>query len=88
MEGITVYFCYIVIIGNEIADKLARETLKKNMVEVEVPLGRSEIKFEINRKLIQEWQQRRENSRTGRWFYSIEKSVGKKSTVLEDIEKK
>ncbi len=41
--------------GNETVDKLAKEALKKNLVDV--TLGRNEIKSGINRKIIRMWQQ-------------------------------
>ncbi len=80
VEGIIAYFCWVPahIVGNETADELAKEALKKNLVDVKVPLGRSEIKSVIHRKIIKIWQQRWENSITGRWYYNIVKSVGKK----------
>ncbi len=65
-------------IGN---DNLAKKALKKNLVDVKVPLGRNEIKSVINRKIIRIWQQRWENSSKGRWYYNIVKSVGKKEQL-------
>ncbi len=47
------------------ADKLAKKALKKNLVDVEVPLGRKEIQSVIDRKIIRIWQQRWENSSKG-----------------------
>uniref|UniRef100_A0A8C1TCJ5 RNA-directed DNA polymerase from mobile element jockey n=1 Tax=Cyprinus carpio TaxID=7962 RepID=A0A8C1TCJ5_CYPCA len=80
-EGIVVYFCWVPahigIVGNEKADQLAKEALKKNLVDIKVPLGRSEVKSVINKEIIKLWQQRWENSSTGRWYYNIEKSVRK-----------
>ncbi len=81
VEGIIVYFCWVPahigMVGNETAHKLAKKALKKNLVDVKVPLGRNEIKSVINRKIIRIWQQRWENSSKGRWYYNV-KSVGKK----------
>ncbi len=92
VDGIIVYFCWVPahigIVGNETADKIAKKTLKKNSVDVKVPLGRNEIKSVINRKIIRIWQQRWENSSKGRWYYNIVKSVGEKYSFMEGTERK
>ncbi len=92
VEGIIVYFCWVPahigIVGNETADKLAKKALKKNLVDIKVPLGRNEIKSVINRKIIRIWQQRWENSSKGRWNYNIVKSGGKKNSFMEGTERK
>lgn len=80
IEGILVYFCWVPahigIVGNEIADKLAKEALRKDLIDIKIHLGRNEVRSIINREIIRIWQQRWESSSTGRWYYSIVKSVG------------
>jgi len=46
------------------------------LVDIKIPLGRNEVRSIINREIIRIWQQRWESSSTGRWYYSIVKSVG------------
>lgn len=78
--GVVVYFCWVPshigVSGNEVADKLAKEALNKQEVEVHVPLGKREAKSILNEKLINKWQIRWDNSNTGRWHYSIIQTVG------------
>lgn len=78
---------HIGIEGNETADKLSKEALKKNLVDVKVPLGRNEIKSVINGKVIRIWQQKCENSSTGRWYCNIVESVEKKRVVFWKTQK-
>lgn len=83
IEGIIVYFCWVpahIGIGNEIGDKLAKEALRKDLIDIKIPLGRNEVRSIINREITKIWQQRWESSSTGRWYYSIVKSVGKKES--------
>lgn len=84
IEGIIVYFCWVPahigIVGNETADKLAKEALGKDMVDIKIPLGRNEVRSIIHREVIRIWQQRWESSSTGRWYYNIVKSVRNKES--------
>ncbi len=63
--------------GNEEADKLAKQAVDDEMVEIEMPHSIKEIKSVIKEKVIKKWQQYWDNENKGRHLYAIQKKVGK-----------
>ncbi len=68
---------HVGIKGNEEADKIAKQAVDDEMVEIELPHSIREIKSVIKEKVIKKWQQYWDNESTGRHLYAIQKKVGK-----------
>ncbi len=68
---------HVGIKGNEEADKLAKQAVDDEMVEIELPHSIKEIKSVIKEKVIKKWQQYWDNENKGRHLYAIQKKVGK-----------
>ena len=47
---------YFGVVGNKVADGLAKAALESCSVDVEVPQGRGEVKTLITEKVMDEWQ--------------------------------
>lgn len=62
--------------GNEKADKVAKEAIKKEDVEVNIKLSKSEGKGIVWRSVNQQWQQSWDNATKGRHLYEIQRKVG------------
>lgn len=62
---------HIGIRGNEEMDKLAKQALQREMIDMQVPLSKSEIKVLIWSKVIKEWQLKWSNGEKGRFLYSL-----------------
>ncbi|XP_053089092.1 uncharacterized protein LOC113540370 [Pangasianodon hypophthalmus] len=81
MMGICVAFCWIPahvgVKGNELADEYAKEATKKVDIDMQIKYGKSEMKCLIKQHVKNRWQKFWEEERTGRWFYSIQRIVGK-----------
>jgi len=61
--------------GNEKADELAKEALKAEQVEKQVPLSKSEIKTIIKDGIHKLWQDKWDKGGKGRHLYSIQQSI-------------
>ena len=61
--------------GNEVADKIARNALKKTYINVKVLAGRPEMYSIIREGLEREWQEEWENEQRGRLYFSVQPSV-------------
>lgn len=74
-NGISISFMWIPahigIRGNEEVDTLAKQALQKDIIELQVPLSKSEMKVLIWSKLIEEWQVEWNNGTKGRFLFSI-----------------
>uniref|UniRef100_A0A3P9LEU6 Reverse transcriptase domain-containing protein n=1 Tax=Oryzias latipes TaxID=8090 RepID=A0A3P9LEU6_ORYLA len=66
--------------GNEMADFLAKRALKRG-IEIEIPLGRTEFRAIIRRRIMEEWQTQWERERKGRHLFSIQDKVGRGMNV-------
>lgn len=66
---------HIGIKGNEEVDKLAKQALQKETIELQVPLSKSEIKVLIWSKLVKEWQDKWNNETKGRFLYNLRNKV-------------
>lgn len=62
--------------GNEKADYLAKEAIKADAVELEVPLNNSELRTVIKENVNKLWQERWDTDKKGRHLYQLQKSVG------------
>lgn len=58
------------------ADKAAKEAIKREYIDVTVNISKMEIKGIIKQKLKKRWQMQWEEKRKGLWFYKIQKRVG------------
>lgn len=63
------------IIGNERADKLAKKATKKETIEVNIKLSKSEGKSIVWRRATQQWQQRWESEGKGRHLFAVQDRV-------------
>lgn len=74
---------HVGIKGNEKVDKLAKDALKADQIEIKVPLSKSEIKVIIKDSINRRWQVTWDQEKKGRHLYSIQKEViGKKYSGL------
>lgn len=64
------------VVGNELVDTLAKESLKMNEV-IEIALSKSEAKCLIKEKIMREWQHEWDTAITGRHPYAVQSVVGK-----------
>lgn len=80
MMGLKVKFVWIPahygVIGNEVADKIAKQAAKGDQVDLNVSISKAEMKSMVKQKTRERWQKQWEEERTGRWFYSIQRKVG------------
>jgi ribonuclease HI len=79
--GVSVEFVWIPahvgIEGNEEVDKLAKTALKKEGVEIDIPLCKSEIKSIVKAAIIRLWQEDWNKESKGRHLFNIQSKVGK-----------
>ncbi len=68
---------HVGIKGNEEADKIVKQAVDDEIVEIELPHSIREIKSVIKEKVIKKWQQYWDNESTGIHLYAIQKKVGK-----------
>ena len=68
---------HIGVEGNERADKMAKRAIKHSISFI-VKISKSEGKSIIKEKLMEIWQKRWDEDKTGRWFYKIQKMVGER----------
>lgn len=66
---------HVGIEGNEKVDKLAKEALKADQVEIKVPLSKSEVKVIIKDNINRRWQDKWDQEKKGRHLYRIQKEV-------------
>ncbi|KAG5847791.1 hypothetical protein ANANG_G00129960, partial [Anguilla anguilla] len=62
--------------GNEKADKLAKEAVRREYVDLNVKLSKSEGKSIVWRGVIKQWQQHWDSETKGRHLYKIPNKVG------------
>lgn len=62
--------------GNEIVDKLAKTGLKKDEVDIEIPLSKAEAKCIVRKAVINIWQDNWNKELKGRHLYNIQDTVG------------
>ncbi len=62
---------HVGIKGNEEVDKLAKQALQRETIEIQVPLSKSEIKVLIWNKVSKEWQVKWNNGEKGRFLFSL-----------------
>ena len=67
---------HVGIVGNEKADKLAKEATAKEQVELSIKLPKSEGKSIIWRAVDKEWQEEWDKESKGRRLYKIQNKVG------------
>ncbi|KAM3606960.1 uncharacterized protein V6R79_000107 [Siganus canaliculatus] len=61
--------------GNERADKLAKEALMREAIDLAIPLGKSECYSACKDKLEHQWQMEWAEERKGRHFFSLQPST-------------
>ncbi|XP_035984330.1 uncharacterized protein LOC118557933 [Fundulus heteroclitus] len=80
MMGLVVNFVWVPahneIKGNEMADRMAKESTNKVRVDINVSFGITEIKGIIKQKAKDRWQKLWDEERKGRWLYKIQKRIG------------
>lgn len=67
--------------GNEEVDELAKQAVKRDSVELHIPLSKAEVKGMVWRKAIEEWQGKWNNETRGRFLYSINNTVSINTAV-------
>lgn len=67
--------------GNEDADILAKQALRLQIVNNNIPLGKAEGKTIIKMQMQKVWQEYWDTNETGRHFYNIQKQVGRGGVV-------
>ncbi|KAM4588109.1 uncharacterized protein PAE49_002694 isoform 1-T1 [Odontesthes bonariensis] len=79
--GIEIVFlwvpAHIGVRGNEWADKLAKEAVKKDSVELEIQYSKAEIKSVAKARVREKWQRLWNNGDTGRQYHAIQNEVGR-----------
>ncbi len=68
---------HIGIKANEEVDKLAKQVLQREIIEIQVPLSKSEIKVLIWNKVSKEWQVKWNNGEKGRFLFSLINKINK-----------
>ncbi len=61
--------------GNENVDILAKQSLKRQITDIQVPLSKAEVKTITKDHMRKTWQKNWDFSDTGRHLYSIQKHV-------------
>lgn len=72
------------IIGNEVADKIAKKHLNKDSVSVHISPGRTELRSKLMEGVFQAWQHQWDGDSKGRLLYSIQPSVKSCSILSGD----
>lgn len=67
------------VVGNETADRLAKEALKHQHIEVEVSFSSVEHRALIKKEINTQWQRMWDSERRGRHYFNIKKRVGNTS---------
>ena len=62
--------------GNEKADILAKQSVKRQLIDMQIPLSKSEVKSIIKDHMHKTWQEHWDLSEAGIHVYSIQKHVG------------
>lgn len=62
-------------------DELAKQAVKRDSVELHIPLSKAEVKGMVWRKAIEEWQGKWNNETRGRFLYSINNTVSINTAV-------
>jgi ribonuclease HI len=62
--------------GNEEVDQLAKRSLKRNVIDINVSLSKTEVKAIIKSALNKMWQQKWDKESKGRHLYNIQNKVG------------
>ncbi|KAL2077950.1 hypothetical protein ACEWY4_025635 [Coilia grayii] len=75
---------HVGIKGNEIADKLAKEYLNKDVVMLPVGPGRTELRSQLMGNIFKTWQAEWDKDLKGRHLYSIQPSVNALCTLSGD----
>lgn len=79
-KGVCVQFVWVPahvgIDGNEEVDILAKQALKLDEVNINVPLCKAEGKSIIQEKVIGMWQEQWDSNDTGRHLYCVQRNVG------------
>ncbi|XDV44363.1 hypothetical protein PO909_012656 [Leuciscus waleckii] len=65
------------VVGNELADKYAKQADGNSSVDIEVNYSKAEIKSMVKNIVKGKWQTLWDNGQTGRQFYNIQNKVGK-----------
>lgn len=63
------------ILGNEMVDLAAKNGLKREEIDVVIPLGSQEMGGYVKKMIVKEWQKRWDESIKGRFYYNIQKEV-------------
>ena len=78
-KGVDVSFLWVPahvgVEGNEEADILAKQALKSNTINIEIPLRREEIKSIISKHMYKIWEDSWDSMNTGGHLYSIQLQV-------------
>ena len=75
---------HIGVEGNEAADKLAKNSLQRDNIDVEMPWGKPEFYSAIKEGLEKQWQEEWSNEERGRMYFSAHPSVKRKSMYMGD----
>ena len=70
--------------ANEVVDRLAKQAVKHNEINVQVMLSKNEVKSKIKEFINNKWQELWNNEVKGRQLYSIQKQVGNGRSVFRD----
>ncbi|XP_014880361.1 uncharacterized protein LOC106941759 [Poecilia latipinna] len=80
MMGLTVNFVWVPahhgIKGNEMADRMAKESTNRVKIDINVSFSITEIKGTIKKKTRERWQKLWDEEKKGRWLYKIQKNIG------------
>lgn len=78
-KGVVVSFLWVPahvgVEGNEVVDMLAKNSIKHETVDVQVPISRAEVKTIIKQHSLNIWQEYWNTADTGRHLYSIQNQV-------------
>lgn len=78
--GLTVGFVWVPahvgVDGNEDADILAKQSLRSQTIEMNIPLSKAEGKAIVKKHMLKVWQEYWDSNDTGRHLYNIQKQVG------------
>ncbi len=80
MENTGTFFLWVPahvgVEGNEDVDKIAKQALKHIVIDLDIPLGKSEMKGLIKTAIKNMWQERWDKGNKGHHLYNIQKQVG------------
>jgi len=74
---------HVDIQGNEAADRLAKDALKNESIDLNVNLGFNEVYEDINQHVLQVWQDKWSKAQKGAHYRSIEPLVSNKSKYAD-----